>query len=61
MTKQELAIKGVIFVASILIFLFCSSLSVWCMNRERNKSAIFWLMVSGVCALIMLNLSKYFN
>lgn len=61
MTKQELAIKGVMLISSIMLFLFCTTISVWCMNRERNRSAIFWLVISAVCAILMFHFSTYFN
>lgn len=60
MTAQELAIKGVCFIAALAIAILCTIMVGMCINRERDKEANFWMVVSVASGLLAIHFSQYF-
>lgn len=60
MTKQQLAIKGVIFASALVLFVIANIRVVYCINRERDRESYFYMGISLALGIIMCHLSKHF-
>jgi hypothetical protein len=61
MSAQQYKVAGLLFIVALLMFLLCTTIAVWCINREHNRSAIFWMVLSGASAALMYHFSTYLN
>lgn len=56
---QKLAIAGVTFCFATLIFIFANMMVVHRINRERDRDAYFWMVISLVSGFLAIHLAKY--
>lgn len=60
MSKQEFAMKGVLFCAAVLMFITANLLVVYCINREKDKASYFWMAISLLSGILAAHLTKNF-
>ena len=56
----DIAIKGLLMCLALLVFIISNLLVVYCINREKDKAAHFWMVVALLSGFVALHLTKYF-
>jgi hypothetical protein len=59
MTKEQFALRGVAFVLFLLLFIISAMMTTYMVNRDKDRSAYFWMAVFLISGLICAHLSKY--